>query len=150
MKRYIRSNAQVDTYRGIHIGMEDSADNRYYFLKDKDMCYADNLEELKAKIDDWLDSQDKYISSATTLNIQLLKDLAEDMLYQVYEEEPESSLKEAQDLVLDIVIDVITDMDDDEIYAELLPYASYDNKKFCSAVRKIVKDEYDQYDWWVE
>ena len=92
----------------------------------------------------------RYIMSATTLNMQLLKDLAEDMLYQVYEEEPESSLKEAQDLVLDIVIDVITDMDDDGIYAELLPYASYDNKKFCSIIHKIVKDAYDQYDWWVE
>ena len=92
----------------------------------------------------------RYIMSATTLNMQLLKDLAEDMLYQVYEEEPESSLKEAQDHVLDIVIDVITDMDDDEIYIELLPYASYANRKFCSAVRRIVKDAYDQYDWWVK
>ena len=90
----------------------------------------------------------RYIRSATSFNTQLLKDLTEDMLYQVYEEEPESSLKEAQDHVLDIVIDVITDMDDDEIYVDLLPYADYNNKKFCSTVRRIVKDAYDQYDWW--
>lgn len=54
MKRVIR--ASVDTYRGYDIEQEKSHDHRFYFLDDRNkLHFADLLDEMKAKIDVYID-----------------------------------------------------------------------------------------------
>lgn len=71
MKRYIhasstiKANSQIGTYNEIAYGIEDSGDQRYYFVdKRGQVHYADLEDELFAEIDDYLDSQNANITSA--------------------------------------------------------------------------------------
>lgn len=58
MKKHIKANSRVTTYRGIPIGMEESGDFRYYFVKKNgEVEYGDLEEEVKAKIDKYLDNK---------------------------------------------------------------------------------------------
>lgn len=60
MKRWIHANSEIGRYRGIRYGMEDEADQRYYFMYNGEVTYADTEEELFAKIDDELDRNEEY------------------------------------------------------------------------------------------
>lgn len=52
MKKFIRSNADVGTYKGVTYGMEDNPPMRYYFRdKNGKLIYGEDEEEIKIKID---------------------------------------------------------------------------------------------------
>lgn len=74
-----------------------------------------------------------------------LAGLLEDLLYQVYENEPDDTEEEAFDTVLDHAIMIITEMDDDAVYEDVLPYADYDNNKFVKFVKDYVSKNYRNY-----
>lgn len=68
MKLYVQSSDDIGSYRGYSYGIENSGDQRYYFRYDRNkFCYADSEEELKSKIDKWIDDEDdsEFITSAT-------------------------------------------------------------------------------------
>lgn len=56
MKRWIHSNEQITTYRGVPVGLEDEGkEQRYYFVDRYGKThYAELEEELRAKIDEYL------------------------------------------------------------------------------------------------
>lgn len=70
-----------------------------------------------------------------------LEGLLEDLLYQVYENEPDDTEGEAFDTVLDHAIMIINEMDDDGIYEDVQPYADYDNNKFVKFVKDYVSKD---------
>ena len=74
-----------------------------------------------------------------------LEGLLEDLLYQVYENEPDDTEGEAFDAVLDHAIMVINEMDEDGIYEDVRPYADYDNNKFVKFVKAYVSKNYRNY-----
>lgn len=80
--------------------------------------------------------------------LESLKTLTQDMLYQTYENYPDSDEDTAYEITLDHVIAVITEIDEGREYSSLVPFANRDNAQFCKTVRKIVEDHYDEYDWW--
>lgn len=62
MKRYIRSS--IGNYRGYNIEIEKSGDQRYYFVDDhRKIHYADLEDELKSKIDKFIEEKSVVESS---------------------------------------------------------------------------------------
>lgn len=93
-------------------------------------------------------STDIRLSSAD--KDQILE-LAEDMLYQTWDNSPEYDLDEAYDSVVDHVIFVITEMDSDGDYSQAAKqYADYENIAFTSMIRQYVEEHYDDYRWYAE
>ena len=93
------------------------------------------------------------VLEATRFNLsqsdtKMVLNLAEDMLYQTYENYPEYSENEAYHCVLDHVILVITEMDDDNMYSEdVKKVASHKNSRFRQMIRNCVKQHYNEYRW---
>lgn len=71
MKRWIHANSEIGRYKGIRYGIEDNADQRYYFVYKGSVTYADTEEELFARIDEVLDDHDE-VESATVLDVRSL------------------------------------------------------------------------------
>lgn len=62
MKRYIRSS--IGNYRGYNIEIEKSGDQRYYFVDEfRKIHYADLEEELKSKIDKFIEQKSKPVEA---------------------------------------------------------------------------------------
>lgn len=88
-----------------------------------------------------------YIKTSSNINTSLLNGLMQDILEQVYEDDPYESETDAYYDVLDNCILVITEMDEDEIYKDLKPFANYDNQNFCRIVKDFVRRNYNKYEW---
>lgn len=67
MKRWIHANSEIGKYKGIRYGIEDSPDQRYYFINEHGYAtYADTEEELFARIDEYLeDYEDEGVEADT-------------------------------------------------------------------------------------
>lgn len=93
------------------------------------------------------------VLSATQIQLsdrdkKMVLDLAEDMLYQTYDNSPEYNENEAYECVLDHVIMVISEMDDDNKYSdEVRKVANYKNRSFANMIRDCVEEHYDEYSW---
>ena len=56
--RRITANSQIGKYRGVTYGIEDDHDMRYYFLdEDSNITYAETEDEIRDKIDIYIDSK---------------------------------------------------------------------------------------------
>lgn len=85
----------------------------------------------------------------TSFQLEQLFDLADDMLYQIYDNYryDDYSKKDIIDMVIEHVIMVITEMDDDGVYEELVPFASTKNRQFMKNIKEHVGEMYDTYEW---
>lgn len=84
----------------------------------------------------------------SSLKNQRIDDLIDDILYQVYENNPETELQDAVDEVVDHVIMVITEMDDDEEYLDYLDFANRHDAEFIKYIVDRVEDKYYGYKWY--
>lgn len=84
-----------------------------------------------------------YIKSSVEFNTILLEGLAQDILEQVYEDNPYASLENVYYDVLDNCIFVINVMDEDGVYEDIKPFADYDNKNFCKVIKEFVDEKYN-------
>ena len=99
-------------------------------------------------------SSTTIVNAATTqrmtdFQLEHLLDLADDMLYQVYDNNryDDYSKKDIIDMVIEHVIMVITEMDDDGVYEDLVPFASTKNRQFMRNLKEHVGEMYDTYEW---
>lgn len=87
----------------------------------------------------------------TDFQLEHLLELADDMLYQVYDNNryDDYSKKDIIQMVIEHVIMVITEMDDDGVYEELVPFASTKNRQFMRNLKEHVGEMYDTLDWGI-
>lgn len=76
--------------------------------------------------------------------------LAEDMLYQIWENDKETTLEDATQSVIEHIEMVVNEMDDDGVHKNIQKFASESNPQFVKLVTEYVKDHYDDYKWYVE
>ena len=110
----------------------------------------------------YIQSAESNASSTTSVNaattqrmtdfqLEHLLDLADDMLYQAYDNNryDDYSKKDIIDMVIEHVIMVITEMDDDGVYEDLVPFASTKNRQFMRNLKEHVGEMYDTLDWGI-
>ena len=87
----------------------------------------------------------------TDFQLEHLLELADDLFYQVHENYryDDYSRKDIIDMVIEHVIMVITEMDDDGVYEELLPFASTSNRQFMKNLKEHLNEMYDTVEWGV-
>lgn len=87
----------------------------------------------------------------TDFQLEHLLELADDMFYQIHENyrHDEYSRKDIIDMVIEHVIMVITEMDDDDVYEDLLPFASTKNRQFVQNLKEHLNEMYDTVEWGV-
>lgn len=99
-------------------------------------------------------SSTTIVNAATTQRmtgdqLEHLLDLADDMLYQAYDNNryDDYSKKDIIDIAIEHVIMVITEMDDDGVYEDLVPFASTKNRQFMKNLKEHLSEMYDTYEW---
>ena len=64
MKRVIKANSEICTYRGYDIGMEDTPPQKYYFVDDRGhIQYGESEEHVKSMIDSYLEHGKVYAAN---------------------------------------------------------------------------------------
>lgn len=89
------------------------------------------------------------IQRMTDNQLEHLLELADDMLYQVYDNYryDDYTKEDIIQMVIEQVILVITEMDDDGVYEELIPFASTSNRQFMKNLKEYVGEMCDTLEW---
>ena len=108
----------------------------------------------------WAEDDPADLTSSTKINaattqrmtdfqLEHLLELADDILYQVHENYryDDYTKKDIIQMVIEHVIMVITEMDDDGVYKELMPFASTKNRQFMKNLNEHVGEMYDTLEW---
>lgn len=90
----------------------------------------------------------RYIKSSSESSH--LEGLVEDVLSDVYDDDPSMTIRDVISEVIDLVILIITKMDTDGVYSEYYDKAKKQDKSFLASIRRYVKSKYDNYDWYLE
>lgn len=165
MKRYIRAAETQDDFKI----MLQQYKHRRDFNNADDSELADLLADLKNKgvahdvyqhktgggctvfHDDTDPSSIKAATASRMTDFQLehLFELADDMLYQVYDNyrDEDYTKEDIIQIVIEHVIMVITEMDDDGVYEDLVPFASTKNRQFMKNLEEHVGEMYDTLEW---
>lgn len=95
----------------------------------------------------------RYVRCSTEINNSQLYALAEDLLYQCWDNNryEDYGKSDAIECVFDHMKLVITQMDEDGNYAEYKDIFKDSEKKFDSMIRKVAKivveNHFDEYEW---